>query len=448
MDAVLLARLQFALTVGFHFLFPPLTMGLAWLIVWIMTRYKNTGEEHYRRLARFWIKVFGLSFAVGVASGIPLEFQFGTNWAEYSRFVGDIFGAPLAAEGVLAFFLESTFLAVLLLGWDRVSVQVHWFSALMVAVGATLSAFWIIVANSWQQTPAGFVFNPEAGRAELTNFWAAVFNPSTLPRYLHTMDGALLTGAFFMLGISAWFLLKGRHVDLARSSFQTGLIVAFIASVAQFGLGHYHALQVVRTQPEKLAAIEGLFDTQAHAPALVFGIPDGSAEAMRADIRIPGLLSLLAFGRFDAEVKGLKDFPRDEWPPLALTFYPFHLMVILGTYFAAFTALGMLLLWRKKLYDYPLFLKLALWSIPLPFLANELGWVTAEVGRQPWAVYHLLKTRDAVSVTVPAGQVLVSLILFCLIYALLFGAWLFLLRQKLEQGFENGETEQPQEVAA
>jgi cytochrome d ubiquinol oxidase subunit I len=434
MDPVLLARIQFALTIGFHFIFPPLTIGLSWLIVWIMAKHKKTGDEFYRRMARFWVKLFALSFAVGVATGITMEFQFGTNWAEYSRFVGDIFGAPLAAEGILAFFLESSFLAVLLLGWNRVSARVHRFAAWMVAIGATLSAFWIIVANSWQQTPAGYrIVN---GRAELTNFVAAVFNPSTIPRYLHTVDAALITGAFFMVGISAWYLLKKRHIPFARESLKVGLIVGFVASVVQLGLGHLHGVQVARTQPEKLAAIEGIFETQKRAPALLFGIPCKDEETVHAAIRLPGLLSLLTFGNLDAEVKGLKEIPKDEWPPLTLTFYPFHLMVALGIYFIALTTFGMVLLWRRKLFENRLFLKLALWSIPLPFVVNELGWISAEVGRQPWIVYHLLKTKDAVSISVPAGQILFSIIMFVLIYSLLFAAWLFLLRREINKGPE------------
>ncbi len=245
MDPVLLARIQFALTIGFHFIFPPLTIGLSWLIVSILAKHKKTGDEFYRRMAHFWVKLFALSFAVGVATCITMEFQFGTNWAEYSRFVGDIFGAPLAAEGILAFFLESSFLAVLLVGWNRVSVRVHRFAAWMVAIGATLSAFWIIVANSWQQTPAGYhIVN---GRAELTNFAAAVFNPSTIPRYLHTVDAALITGAFFMLGVSAWYLLKKRHIPFAKESLRLGLIFGFVASVVQLELGHLHGVQVAFT---------------------------------------------------------------------------------------------------------------------------------------------------------------------------------------------------------
>jgi len=437
MDAVLLARLQFAFTAGFHFIFPPLTIGLAWLIFWVLTKYKNTGSNFYRPMARFWIKLFVISFAVGIATGIPLEFQFGMNWSEYSRFVGDIFGAPLAAEGIFAFFLESVFIAVLIFGWNRVSVKTLWFSSLMVAIGSTLSAFWIIVANSWQQTPQGY--HMVAGRAELANFWAAVFNPSTIPRYLHTVDAALVTGAFFMLGVSAWFILKHRHLDFAKESLKIALVVAFLASGLLLILGHYHAVQVAMTQPEKLAAIEGLFETQSAAPALIFGIPDAENETMRAAVKIPGLLSLLAFGKLDAQVKGLKAFPKDEWPPLGMTFYPFHLMVALGMYFILLTLGGIYLWWRGQIFENKLFLKLALWSIPLPFIANEFGWITAEVGRQPWIVYHLLKTKDAVSVSVPAWQVLASLILFVIVYAFLFFIWLYLIRRTVDAGPETAE---------
>ena len=434
MDPVLLARIQFAVTVGFHFIFPPLTIGMGWLIFYFMNRYKKTRDEVFRGIARFWIKVFALTFAVGVATGIVLEFQFGTNWAAYSRFVGDIFGAPLAAEGIFAFFLESTFVGVLIWGWKRFSVRTLWFSSLMVAVGATLSAFWIIVANSWMQTPAGY--EVVGGRAELTDFWAAVFNPSTLPRYLHTIDACLITGAFFMMGISAWYLRKGDHEDFARKSFKASLVVGFIAAAAQLPLGHYHAVQVAQTQPEKLAAFEGLFETQKEAPLLIFGVPDAEERTVHAAVEVPGLLSFLVAFDTQAEVKGLNDFPKDEWPPLGLTFYSFHLMFILGMYFIGLTALGLFLLWRKKLFDSKLFATLAFFSIPLPLIANELGWIAAEVGRQPWIVYRLLKTSDSISVTVPAGQILASLIMFSLIYLLLGALWIFLLRREVKKGPE------------
>jgi cytochrome d ubiquinol oxidase subunit I len=431
---MILSRIQFALTVGFHYIFPPVTIGMSWIIFWILTKHLRTGEEIYLRMGRFWIKVFAISFAIGVATGIPMEFQFGTNWADYSRFVGDIFGAPLAAEGVLAFFLESTFLGVMLFGEKKVSRKVYWFSSLMVAVGSTLSAFWIIVANSWQQTPAGY--HIANGRAELTNIWDAVWNPSTVPRYLHTIDGALITGAFFIMGLSAWFLLRGRHIEFARKSFQVALVFGFISAVAVLPLGHYHAVQVTETQPAKLAAMEGLWETTDNAPLLLFGIPNAEEERTDYAIGIPGLLSFSIGGSTDTVVQGLKDFPVEDRPPVGLTFYSFHLMVGLGFYFIALTTLGVILWWRGSLVDSRWFLKLSLWSVPLPFIANELGWIAAEVGRQPWIVYGVMKTRDAFSTVVPGGQVFASILMFSAIYTLLFCVWIYLLRRKLNKGPE------------
>jgi cytochrome d ubiquinol oxidase subunit I len=311
---------------------------------------------------------------------------------------------------------------------------VYWFSALMVAVGSTLSGFWIVVANSWQQTPAGFhIVN---GRAELTDFWAAVFNPSTVPRYLHTIDGALVTGAFFMLGLSAWFLLRGEHREFAKKSLVLGLVAGFMASVVQVPLGHYHAVQVTETQPAKLAAFEGLWETGPNAPMLLFGLPNPERERTDFAVSIPGLLSFVVGGSTDTRVVGLKDFPKDQWPPLYLTFFGFHLMVGLGLYFVAFTAFGLFLLWRQQLYDNKLFLRVALLSIPLPIIANELGWIATEVGRQPWIVYELMRTDEAFSTVVPAGQILFSIVLFSIVYALLFCVWIFLLRRKLQKGPE------------
>ncbi len=434
MDAVLLGRIQFAMTIGFHFIFPPLTIGLSWLIFGFMTRYWRTGDEEHARQARFWLKLFALTFAMGVATGITMEFQFGTNWAGYSRFVGDIFGVPLAAEGIFAFFLESTFMGVLLFGWSRLSRRALWVSSLLVAVGSTLSAFWIIVANSWMQTPAGY--EVVSGRAVLTDFWAATFNPSTLPRYLHTIDACLVTGAFFMLGVSARYLVRGEHVEFAKRSLKASLLVGFVAALAQLPLGHYHAVQVAGTQPEKLAAFEGLFETRKGAPLLLFGIPDAEAGEIHAGVGIPGLLSLAVHGDSDSVVRGLNDFPKDEWPPVGLAFYSFHLMVALGMAFIGLTLLGVFLLWRKKLFDARWYLKLAFMFLPLPIIANELGWIAAEVGRQPWIVYRVLKTSDAISRSVPAWQVLVSIVMFGAIYSLLFALWVFLLKRQFAKGPE------------
>ncbi len=432
MDAVLLARIQFAMTVGFHFLFPPLTIGMSWILVWMAAKYKNTESEFWRETLRFWVRLFTLSFAIGVATGITMEFQFGTNWADYSRYVGDIFGAPLAAEGLLSFFLESTFLGVLIFGWNRVKPKTIWFSTLMVAIGSSLSAFWIIVANSWMQTPAGYEIME--GRAVLVDFWAALFNPSTLPRYIHTINAALTTGAFFVLGISAWFLLKKKQVEFAKQSFRMGLIIGTVAVCGQALDGHASAVQVVHTQPEKLAAMEGMFETQKGAGLLVFGWPDQEAEKTHLRMEVPYALSLLTNGDTTSEYKGLKDFPKEEWPPVLATFASFHTMVGLWGIFFAFVLVGVILYRRKTVYDNALYLKAAIVMIPLPFLANEFGWMVAEIGRQPWIVYKMLKTRDAISLTVSAGEILFSIILFGLIYALLFALWMFLLRKEIVKG--------------
>ncbi|NLT95999.1 MAG: cytochrome ubiquinol oxidase subunit I [Clostridia bacterium] len=434
MDAVILSRIQFALTVGFHFLFPPLTIGMAWIIFVMQTRYLKTKDALYAQMSRFWIKLFAISFVVGVASGVVMEFQFGTNWANYSRFVGDIFGAPLAAEGILAFFLESAFIGVLIWGKDKVSDKFYWFASLMGAVGSTLSAFWIIVANSWMQTPVAYTIVD--GRAQLTDFWAAVFNPSTVPRYLHTITGALITGAFFMMGISAYYLLKKRYIPFAQKTLAIALVFGLLASLAQGAMGHYSAVQVANTQPAKLAAFEGLFETQEGAPLLLFGIPDGEEETVHFELGVPKLLSLLAVGQPDAKVQGLKDFPKDEWPPLTMTFYPFHLMVYLGGFFILVTIFGLILFCRQKLFEHELFLKVLLFSMPLPFITNELGWIAAEVGRQPWIVYGLMKTVEGATITVPAYKILLSLIIFTAVYGLLFSLWLVLIKKKVMEGPE------------
>ncbi len=442
MDPVFLSRLQFALTVGFHFLFPPLSIGLGWLIVGLMTRYVKSGSELDERIARFWVRIFGLTFAVGVATGITMEFQFGTNWANYSRFVGDIFGAPLAAEALLSFFLESSFLAVLLLGWHRVSKRVHLTSAWLVAIGATLSALWIIIANSWMQTPAGYAMVPKAGingvvvkMPQLNDFFAAAFNPSTLPRLTHTLLGALLTGALFMTGISAWFLLKGRDEAYARPTLHLGLTTATVAALLLLFAGHWHAIQVTLTQPTKLAAFEGLFTTRDHAPLTLFGLPNKTTGKLDYAIQVPSGLSMLVGFNPNTTVEGLDKTPKANWPPLRATFVPFHLMFLLGFYFIGFTLLGVFLRFRGTLEKSRFYLTLALLTIPLPFLANELGWTAAEVGRQPWIVYGLMRTADATSPSVSAGQLIFSIVLFLLLYTLLFVVWVGAIQREMSRGF-------------
>ncbi len=435
MDALLLARLQFAFTIGFHFLFPPITIGLAWILVIIEWKGWRSNNEMFVRMGKFFGKLFALTFAMGVATGIVMEFQFGTNWAVYSKFVGDIFGAPLAAEGIFAFFLESGFLGLYLFGRNKVSKGIHWFSILMVAVGATISAFWIIAANSWQQTPAGYII--QNGRAELTSFYDAVFNPSTLIRYFHTLNACLIAGAFFVAGIAAYYLLKNKDNELAKRAMRIAVVFGLVTSVLElFPFGHEHARQVAKTQPEKFATIEGLAETQSNAPMVIFGIPTGNPPELALKVEIPGLLSWLAHGNVDSTVKGLNDFPPENLPPFGLTFISFHLMVALGMFFIFIMMFTFIQIYRNKLWNCKWLLRILFWSIPLPLAASQLGWITAEVGRQPWVVYGLLRTADAHSKNVTAEEILFSIILFGIIYLLLGSLYLYILIKKIKHGPE------------
>jgi cytochrome d ubiquinol oxidase subunit I len=439
LDPLLLSRIQFGMTVGFHFLFPPLTIGLAWLLVVVEGLAWRREDELYERAGRFFGKVLGLTFAVGVATGIVMEFQFGTNWAEYAKFVGDIFGAPLAAEAVIAFFLESTFLGLYLFGRGRVSRRVHFFSIVMVAIGATISAFWILVANSWQQTPAGYELNAELGRAELTDFFAAVFNPSTLPRFIHTMMAALVAGAFLMMGISAVLLLRDRAAEVARRTLRISVLAGLAFSLLTlFPSGHEHARQVARTQPAKFASMEGLIEGRPGAPLVVAGRPMDRPPGVHSVVEIPGLLSWLAFGDVDAHVEGIKDLQAESipTPPFAISFASFHTMVGLGMIFIAVTALGGLLLVSGRLERSRWYLRALPWLIPLPLLACQFGWLLAELGRQPWVVYGIQKTADAYSGNVTGGEVLFSLLLFAASYLALGGLYVFLLVRRIRQGPE------------
>ena len=441
MDPLLLSRVQFAVTAGFHFIFPPISIGLAWLLVYVEWRAWRSGDPMYKQMGRLFGKLLAFTFALGVATGILMEFQFGTNWARYSKFVGDIFGAPLAAEGIFAFFLESTFLGLYLFGRNRVPKAVHWFSILMVAVGSVISAFWILVANSWQQTPTGFVIRN--GRAELESFWGAVFNPSTLPRFFHTITAALLVGAFVMAAVAAYRLLKNREDAVGRGALRLSVVWGLITTIlVAFPFGHWHAQQVAETQPEKFAAIEGLYTSTEGAPFVLFGIVKNRPPELRAKIEIPGLVSWLAFGDPNAPIRGIDEFPEDEVPPLWLTFVSFHNMVILGLLFTAVMAWGVFKLWRGRLFEGRRYLKLLVWVVPLPIIACQFGWLTAEVGRQPWIVYHLLRTSDGYSDTVSGGEVLFSILLFGVIYLFLGSLWLYLMMKEAEHGLEPAAAEE------
>jgi cytochrome d ubiquinol oxidase subunit I len=432
MDVALLSRIQFAVTIGFHFLFPPITIGLAWLLVLIERRGRR--DPLYEQAGRFFGKLLGLTFAFGVATGVVMEFQFGTNWARYSKFVGDIFGAPLAAEAIIAFFLESAFLGVYLFARGRVSKKLHWISILMVAIGSTISAFWIIVADSWMQTPAGYWINPATNRAELASFWAAVFNPSTLVRFFHTVTAALVAGAFFVAGAAAYLLLKKKQevAPMARTALKSSVIFGLVCSIlVVFPFGHHHAKQVARDQPEKFAAIEGLYISQSKAPLVMFAVPTSPPPQLKAKFEVRGLLSWMAFGDFNRHIPGIDAFPRENIPPLWLTFVSFHNMVVLGMFFIAAMAYAVWRLRGGRLFAGRKFLWLLVISIPLPLAACQLGWMAAEVGRQPWIVYKVMRTADAFSSNLSAGQVLFSLVLFTLIYLLLGSVYIYMFFHKL-----------------
>jgi len=437
LDALFLSRLQFALTVGFHFIFPPLSIGLATLIVIFEWLGWQRNDQDYLQAGEFFGKILGLTFAVGVATGIVMEFEFGTNWAQYSKFVGDVFGAPLAAEAVFAFFLESTFLGLYLFGRRRLSKAVHWFSSLMVAFGSILSAFWIIAANSWQQTPAGYVIRNS--RAELTSFWEALLNPSTPHRFFHTIIACFIAGAFLVAGISAYYLIRKQFTGMARKSLRVSLILAFVCSVViAAGSGHHHAIQVERDQPEKFAAMEGVIHGGPRAPMTVFGIPTEDPPRLHYSVEIPGMLSWLLAFDVEKSVQGLEDLRAKgrPTPPFVITFLSFHIMIGLGTLFIGLTGLGLLLMVHGSLYTSRWFLALLVLAVPLPIVACEFGWIAAEVGHQPWAVYGLLLTKDAFSFNVTGLEVLLSLVLFGLIYLFLGALFLYLLLRKVFRGPE------------
>jgi cytochrome d ubiquinol oxidase subunit I len=433
MDVVWLARVQFGLTIMFHFIFPAISIGLALLIAIVETARWRTGDPVYERMSDFWLKLFALTFVVGVATGIVMEFQFGTNWAAYSRFVGDIFGAPLAAEGVFAFFLESGFVGLLVFGRRRISSGVRCFAAWMVALGSSLSAFWILVANSWMQTPAGYAIVD--GRARLTDFWAAVFNPSTLPRLLHTLASSWAMASFLMAGVASWYFLKGRGGPVARASLRLGTVAALVSTVVVFASGDRHARQVAHTQEAKFAAMEGLYSTTPGAPLVLFSLPP-TQDGRRAgpELVVTNLVSFLAFGNFQAPVRGLEDFPREDWPPVAITFLSFHNMVILGNAMALAAVVGVFLLWRGRLETARRWQQIMVLLVPAPMLAIQLGWMTAEAGRQPWIVYGLMRTRDAVSKVVTAPEVLFSIVLFSLVYLALGALWVYMMRKEIQHG--------------
>ena len=504
LDVVMLSRIQFALTIMFHYLFPPLTIGMGIVLVYLDGMYWRTGQPIYERAAKFWTKIFALNFAIGVASGIVMEFEFGTNWATYSRFVGDVFGSPLAFEAIFAFFLESGFLAVLVFGWDRVNKGFHFLATCMVALGSIFSSIWIVVANSWQQTPAGNhivpimenVTDPKTGeiieqpwvvdgipmmRAEITDFWALVFNPSTVHRLTHVLLGCFIMGAFFIMSISAWYLLKHKHELFARHSFSGALILATVASIAIAFSGHFQAQNVGEHQPVKMAAFEAHYNSEGPADLTIFGIPNTTENRIDYKVAIPGGLSFLMYDdlTFSEPVLGLDRVREEDQPPIWIPFISWRVMIGIGIFFIFLTLLGCFLLWRGTLWNHRWLLWIFVISVVPAVVANQIGWIAAEVGRQPWIVQADilkdatgqpildaegkiqwekvetseattkegqvipptmieagLRTNDAVSKAVKEGEVWFSIVLFGLIYLLLGAVWLVVLNSKIQHGPE------------
>jgi cytochrome d ubiquinol oxidase subunit I len=440
----LLARIQFAVTAGFHYLYPPLSIGLGLFLVVVEGLSLTSRDPVWRQVARFWTRVFALTFAIGVATGLVMEFEFGTNWAQYSRFVGDVFGSALAAEGIFAFFLESGFLALLLFGWDKVGPRLHYVSTIMVCLGAHFSAVWIVVANSWMHTPAGYhlVSGPNGMRAEITDFWAMVFNPSSMERLAHVLIGAWLAGAFLVLSVSAWYLLHRRHEAFARASLRVGVVIALIASLAQLLTGHISASGVAAHQPAKFAAMEGHFPAHAPADLTILGWVDAAHERVTG-LTIPGGTSYLLHADARAPVTGLDAIPVSDRPPVQATFQAYHAMIAIGMSLIALAVVTAACSFTGRLERHRWLLWLLVLSVLGPQCANQLGWMTAEIGRQPWIVQGLMRTSAAVSPNVHGSQIILSLILFTGMYIGLFAVFIYLLNDKIRHGPEPEETSGP-----
>lgn len=436
MDVEILARIQFAFTIAFHYIYPPLSIGIGLIMVLMEGLYLKTGNKEYEILTRFWIKIFALTFGIGVATGIIMEFEFGTNWAVYSRFVGDIFGSALAAEGLFAFGLESTFLGVLLFGWNRVKPWVHFISTLGVFLGSMFSAVWIVVANSWQQTPAGFHIVGEGlmARAEVTDFWAMVFNPSSVDRIIHTWQGAILAGAFLVLSVHAYYIRKGRFVEISKKAFKIALVVATIFSLGQLVSGHSSADGVAVNQPAKLAAMEGHFEKSAPADLYLLGWVDKEKQKVTG-IGIPGGLSFLVHQDFKAPITGLNSFPVEDRPSqINAVFQFYHIMIAIGMALIGLSLFACFMWWRGKLFETKWLLWIFSFAVILPQIANQVGWFAAEMGRQPWVVYGLLRTDKAFSQEVTSSHILFSLILFLVVYTILFVLFIYMVNKKIKHG--------------
>ena len=434
-SALLVHRLHFAFTVTFHYLFPQLTMGLAPLIVVLKTLALRTKNEIYNDAARFWARIFGINFVLGVVTGIPMEFQFGTNWSHFSRYAGGVIGQTLAMEGMFAFFLESAFLGLFLYGEKRLSPRAHWWSAVAVFLGSWLSGYFIIATDAWMQYPVGYSKAAD-GSVQLSSFWELVLNPWAWWQYAHNMSGAAITGAFVMASVGAFYLLWGKHVECGRIFVKTGVVAGCIFSVLQlFPTGDGQGRLVALHQPVTLAAMESLFTSVPGAPLVIIGQPNVDERKIDNPILVPEMLSFLTYRRWKAEVKGLDAFPQDQWPQnIPLLYFSYHIMVGLGTVFIAIMVVSVFLLWRGKLFDARWMLWVLLLSLPFPYIANTAGWMTAELGRQPWLVYGLFRTADGYSKTVSPGNGMFTLLGFMGIYLVLGILFLFLVRREIEHG--------------
>jgi len=433
--ALLLHRIHFAFTITYHYLFPQLTMGLALLIVILKTVAVRREDDRYNQAARFWARIFAVNFLIGVVTGIPMEFQFGTNWSQFARTTGGVIGQPLAMEGVFSFFLESAFLGLFLFGEKRLSPLAHWASAFLVFVGSWISGFFIIMTNAWMQHPVAYRVLPN-GVYEVTSFWGLLTNPWGIVQYAHNMSGAVITGSFVMGAVGAFYVLENRFSEYGRIFLRIGVVVGLISCITQiFPTGDLHGRFMAKHQPAAVAAMEGLFNTQRGAGIVLIGQPNEEKQTIDNPLVVNNVLSFLIYGTTEAEVKGLDQIPRDQWPePVPLLFYSYHIMAGLGTYFVLLMAVAGFLLWRGKLFT----TRWALWplmlSFPLPYIANTAGWMTAEIGRQPWVVYGLIRTSEGYSKYVSAGNGLFTLLGFMGIYTVLSVLFIVLVYQIIQRG--------------
>ncbi|MFN0064748.1 MAG: cytochrome ubiquinol oxidase subunit I [Chlamydiales bacterium] len=438
-EIVLLSRIQFALNIAFHYLFPPLTIGLSLLLVIMEAAYLVTKNKIYETMTKFWVQIFAVIFAVGVATGLVQIFAFGTNWSRFSHFVGDVFGSILGAEGIFAFFLESGFVALLLFGWNKVGPKTHFFSTLMVMLGSHFSGLWIVIANSWMQTPAGHTFEGEGvmRHAIIDSWWAVVNNPSSWIRYIHVILGCWLAGAFLVLSVSAFYLWKKRHTEIAKRGFLIALLLGSFSVLVQGLSGDSTGRAVARLQPLKLAAMEGIYKTTTPTPLFLVGNSNPNEQETKG-LYIPGLLSFLVYRNFDQPVPGLDQFPRELWPPVNTVFHTYHGMLVMWGLMFLGCIFGWIAVvrWRKQKTT-PWIMWYTMIAVLYPEIANQLGWYTAEIGRQPWVVYGLLRTTDAISPGLSVGQVVSSLILFIIIYTMIFIMFIYLLDRKIRHGPPN-----------